>query len=118
MRYEIAKKDGVVVFKLLDDKVGYPGLEEFQKVLNSNVEQGSLKILLDLSRVKFLDSFGIGMLAGLHRRLAGLGGYLRLCGVNERIRMSLTITRLDKLLTLYDDQESALRDAAPGGGNG
>ncbi|MFC2172774.1 STAS domain-containing protein [Acidobacteriota bacterium] len=108
MNYSISKENEIIVIKLEDEKVGYPGLEEFQQILNAKIDEGEKKLLLDLASVKFLDSFGIGILVGAHRKLSGQGGTLKLSGVNDRIMMSLTITRLDKMLEIHDDLPSAL----------
>ena len=61
------------------------------------------KILLDLQRVKLLDSNGISWLVVSHKHFQQRGGALVLHSIPPRIQQVLQYCRMDKLLRLAED---------------
>jgi anti-sigma B factor antagonist len=68
---------------------------------------GANQLVVDLSRVEFLDSTALGVLAGAHRRLRAAAGSLTLVCPHERILKIFRITGLDSVFDIYEDVESA-----------
>ena len=64
------------------------------------------RAIADLSGLQFLDSSGIGALVGIARHL-GADGELRLVVPNPQVRSLLSITRIDKILPVFNDARSA-----------
>ena len=64
------------------------------------------RAVADLSGLQFLDSSGIGALVGIARHL-GADGELRLVVPNPQVRSLLSITRIDKILPVFTDAQSA-----------
>jgi len=58
------------------------------------------KIIVDLSSVGFIESTGLGMLAGIHGRLEGREMHVR--GATHRIREVLAVTGLDQVFVVED----------------
>jgi len=71
------------------------------------VEGGARQVIVDLGRVEFLDSTGLGVLVGALKRLRVVGGELRLVCAQERLLKIFRITGLDRVFELYDSVESA-----------
>lgn len=71
------------------------------------VEQGARHVVIDLSRVEFLDSTGLGVLVGARRRLLPSGGTVRLVCSQERLLKIFRITALDSVFSLFDTVEAA-----------
>ena len=69
--------------------------------LAEQIEQGRSRIVLDLSRVTFCDSTGLGVLVQVRQRVVEVGGWLRLAGPTEPVRRALEITNLDRLIPAY-----------------
>ncbi|HWC33117.1 MAG TPA: STAS domain-containing protein [Actinomycetota bacterium] len=65
------------------------------------------QLVVDLSRVEFLDSTGLGVLIGGLKRAREKGGELALAGATEPVRKVLSITGLDKVFPLHDDVDVA-----------
>ena len=107
--FEITNRGEVEVVRLTAAKMAFSGLEALQRDLDQRIDQGSRKMLINLAPVSFVDSFGIGVIAATARKMAQAGGLVRLCGVGERVRMSLTITRLDRTLDIAADEAEGLR---------
>jgi anti-sigma B factor antagonist len=73
------------------------------------VEGGARHVVVDLSRVEFLDSTGLGVLVGALKRLRAAGGTLGLVCAHERLLKIFRITALDRVFALYDTVEAATR---------
>jgi anti-sigma B factor antagonist len=71
------------------------------------VEQGSRHVVVDLSRVEFLDSTGLGVLVGALKRLRAVNGTFKLVCAHERLLKIFRITALDRVFALYDTVEAA-----------
>jgi anti-sigma B factor antagonist len=73
------------------------------------VNGGSRNILLNLQGVTYVDSAGLGEMAGSYVTVARLGGQLKLLHSQTRIQNLLQVTKLYALLVAFDDEAEALR---------
>lgn len=71
------------------------------------------QIILDLSGVDFIDSSGLAAIVHGMKQCRASRGDLRLCGLNQSVRMVLELTRLDKALDIFPNQAGALRSFTP-----
>jgi len=69
-------------------------------------------IIVDLSRVEFLDSTGLGVLIGASKRAKENGGDCRLVARDGQILRLLRITGLLGVLAVYPSVDAALADDA------
>ena len=73
-------------------------------------ERGDHKLIVDLTKVDFLDSTGLGALIGAQRRAKEFDGDVRLVVKEGQILRLLRITGLLKVLSVYPTLEDALND--------
>jgi anti-sigma B factor antagonist len=71
------------------------------------VEQGSRHVVVDLRRVEFLDSTGLGVLVGALKRLRAVNGTFKLVCAHERLLKIFRITALDRVFALYETVDAA-----------
>ena len=71
------------------------------------VEAGATSIIVDLSRVEFLDSTGLGVLVGGLKRMRGIGGEFSIVCDQEKLLKIFRITGLDQILRLHPSVEAA-----------
>jgi len=69
-----------------------------RSALHDVLHDGWTTVVVDLAHVGFVDSAGLGVLIGLHRRCRERGGECVLVGVQDQLTRLLTATGLDKLL--------------------
>ncbi|HTU70898.1 MAG TPA: STAS domain-containing protein [Candidatus Baltobacteraceae bacterium] len=67
-------------------------------------------IIVDLTKLEYLDSTGLGALIGGHRRAIEKGGAIRLAVGNGAIARLLTITGLIRVFPVYATLEDAVAD--------
>jgi anti-sigma B factor antagonist len=72
-------------------------------------DAGRKKLVLNFSRVEFMSSAALGMLATLHRKARAAGAKLVLCAIDDNIREVFTITKLDKQFLICRDEQEALQ---------
>jgi anti-sigma B factor antagonist len=82
--------------------------------LTELVDAGARNVVVDLGRVDFLDSTGLGVLVGTMRRLRAAGGTFGLVCSKEPLLKIFRITALDQVFPIYDTVEAATSaDAGP-----
>jgi len=68
----------------------------------------SSAVLVDLSRVSFIDSTGLGELVAAHKALQAHDASLHLVAGHDRVRRLLALTGLDEVLSVHPDRAAAL----------
>ncbi len=69
-------------------------------------------LVIDVSDMPYIDSAGIGCLVGAHVSRENCGRKLVIAGANERLLMSLKITKVDQIFVLSPSVEQALAGAS------
>ncbi|MGW2035275.1 MULTISPECIES: STAS domain-containing protein [Streptomyces] len=77
------------------------------------IRQGCTTLVLDGSRVEYLDSSGVSMFLALWRILDARSGTLRLAAFNAHHRQVWKFLGLDTLLPLFPTADAALAAPAP-----
>ena len=77
------------------------------------LEQGEGHVLLDLSKINYMDSTGIGELVGYLGRFSDRDRKLILVNPSDRMRKLLKLAQLDTLFQTYDDLDSAVAAEKP-----
>lgn len=83
--------------------------------LESVLESEDGHVLLDLSKINYIDSTGIGELVGYLSRFAERERKLILVSPSDRIRKLLKVAQIDTLFPIYDDLEQAIAAEQPAG---
>ena len=91
------------------DVVGAPDLRQ---AVVKVVADGCRGLILDISDLDFVDSFGIGAVVGALKRLRQRGGELAMVCPSPRIRRVFEICDLDRILEFHDSIDSAANQAA------
>ena len=72
------------------------------------LEEGKKKILLNLARVGYIDSSGIGELVSSYTAINKENGELKLLNLTQKLQDLLTITKLLTVFDVYESEEEAL----------
>lgn len=73
------------------------------------VDRGYDKLVIDLSRVEYINSTGIGVLVAAHTSYSKKGWRVKLCGVNKNISNIFVITKLTLVFEVFDTQAEAIK---------
>jgi anti-sigma B factor antagonist len=76
--------------------------------VQSLLQQGRKKLVLDLGNVSYVDSAGLGQLVQIHATAKSNGGSLRLVNVTKRLKDLLVVTKLVTIFDSYDSEADAV----------
>lgn len=79
--------------------------------LRSMIDKKPARLVIDLSRVTYIDSSGLAVLIEGMQNVNAYGGKFFLAGLQEDVRPIFEIARLDQVFVIFPDTETAL--AAP-----
>jgi anti-sigma B factor antagonist len=108
MKIQDEIKNGVVVIELEGKVMGGPDATMFHGKLHEYVNSGNKKVVVDLSRVEWMSSVGLGMLISALTTMKNNDGMLKLANVTENIESLLTITRLVTIFETHDTVDAAI----------
>ncbi len=72
-----------------------------KKTLFDLIENNSESIVVDLGRVDYMDSSGIGLLVTVHKKMESAGGKLTLVRINDDILDLLRVATIDRFLKIH-----------------
>jgi anti-anti-sigma factor len=75
------------------------------------VANGAKVVVLDFSKLAYMNSGGIGLLVTLLVRAQRGGGRLVATGLSEHYRQIFALTRLDEAIEIHDDESAAVAAA-------
>ncbi len=106
---------GITAVTVLGSVDPYNALGLRHRMIEEIDNGGAGHLVLELAGLEYLDSTGLGVLVGLHKRLRRQGGSLYVVGMTERVGKILRITGLRAVLLTADSAAEAIeRIRAPG----
>ena len=85
------------------------GDELLKDKVNSLVNQGHKKIVLNLAEVPYIDSAGLGEVVRTYTTVSRQGGSLKLLNLTKRITDLLAITKLSNVFETFDQEQDAVK---------
>ena len=109
MQIEERAVGDVVVLDLKGKVTLGEGDELLKDKVNSLVNQGKKKIVLNLAEVPYIDSAGLGEIVRTYTTVSRQGGSLKLLNVTGRLKDLLSITKLLTVFDTYDNEADAIK---------
>lgn len=83
----------------------------FREKVESKLNQYEMikHLILDLKKVNFIDSSGLGAILGRFKRLSQQGGRLSAVNVSPQVRRIFELSGLLKIMKIYSDRQQALK---------
>jgi len=100
-------KIGVIEVK--GSLVGGEETDELRSAVADFVEQGNKKLVIDLSKVTYVNSTAIGVLVSAHTTYSRNKGQVKLCGINKSINNIFVITKLTMVFDVSETREDAVK---------
>ena len=95
------------------DLSGKITIGEGDVVLRETVEtllkEGRSKIVLNLARISYMDSAGIGELVACYKRSREKGGQLKLLNPSGKVYDLLQLTKLEEIFETFKDEGEAIQ---------
>lgn len=111
---EQSEREGIIILNLNGRLiVGEPVTDLRAKITRLSVA-GANNVVLNLAKVDYIDSTGLGGMVIGYTTLKKAGGALKLTGMNRRNLELLVLTKLSGIFETFEDEQTAVNSFFPG----
>ena len=108
MSSSVQMTDDVAIVRVKKNLLGGPEGEEFRSAINTAIEGGAIGIVIDLKKVKWMNSRGIGSLLWAMSMAKNMGSSVVLARTQEKVRSLLKLTHLMMVFQDFDSVDEAV----------
>jgi anti-sigma B factor antagonist len=108
MKFEDFLEGDIAIIDVSGKIMGGEETTLFHGKIHEYIQQNKKNIVIDLSKVDWMNSVGLGMLISALTTVKNAGGRLVLANITK-IESILTITRLISVFEHYDTREDAIK---------
>jgi anti-sigma B factor antagonist len=108
MQLSETENNGVAILMPSGKIMGGPDATILREKIHDLVKGGKLNVVIDLARVDWMNSNGLGILIAGMTTLRDNLGDLKLANVTEKVQSLLTITKLITVFEAYDSVDDAV----------
>lgn len=112
MEIPVDKLGGVTVALIAVEELDAGNAGEFKRDMAPILETDT-RLVIDFSRLRFIDSSGLGAVLSCLRQLSAKGGDLKLCGMSKQVRATFELVRMHRIFDIFATCEEAVQ-AFPG----
>jgi anti-sigma B factor antagonist len=91
--------------------VGDEDTDKFRESVYDFIEQGNKCLIIDLHKVNYLNSTGIGAIIAAHTAYAKNAGVVKLAGITDNVQNLLVVTKLIDIFDVYENLDQAIGSA-------
>ena len=108
MKYSIDKNDKYTIIALAEEKIDTLKTPILKSEFINLYQSGVKNLIIDLSKVKYMDSSGLSAILMVNRMSKDLSGFLVLTAIQEHIMKLITISKLDSVLNILPTTVEAI----------
>lgn len=108
LQIEVTREAGGVPVIKLEGEVDIYTCPQLKETLLRLIDEGEYHIVIDMQKVPYIDSAGLGVLVGARRRVGEHDGSIAIVNPNPSVYKVLEITRLTRIFDVFQDREAAL----------
>jgi len=106
------KREGVAILDMSGKLMGGPDAEAFNEVLRTLMHEGIRNFIVNMEKVRWVNSTGLGILISGYTTVKRSGGELKLLKVSERIENIFIVSKLYTVFESYEDEDQAVQSFA------
>lgn len=103
----------VMVLQINGDIMGGKDYDTFTNEIKKLVDEGTVDVVLDLGKVRFINSTGLGILVSGLTTLKKNTGQMKVCNLNDRIDRIFSVTSLTTIFPTFESLKEALASFEP-----
>jgi len=107
MGVRVEAKNGLTVCHV-DGEIDINSSPQIKKSFDKLISQKTPKLVINLSKVTYVDSSGLATLVEILKNMKSYGGRMRLACMSSKVKSLFEITKLEKLFEIMVDEESAV----------
>jgi len=101
------EQDGILIGEVNAKSLDASNAKAFKEAIRPLLTQGA-RIVLDLSRIEFIDSSGLGALVSCLRQAHADGGEIKLSGLSKPARALFELVRMHRVFEVFNSSEEAV----------
>lgn len=102
------RESGEIVIFDINGEIDLYNAPEIKDKIKEEMNKGKVNIIINLDKVSYIDSSGIGVLISSLSNLKKVGGALKLINVYASVRKVFELTKLTSFFDIYDSESDAL----------
>jgi len=79
------------------------------------IQDGARKLVVDVTKLDYIDSAGIGMLVGCNGQMDRAAGKMRVAGAQGAVAKAFGVVHMDRIMSLDLDVDTAVANLIAGG---
>ncbi len=107
MNLNLETINGFNVLTIDEERIDAHNSGELKEYLLQLVENGKIKIIIQLGNVRFIDSSGLGALLSGNKLITAKSGKLILVNIQKQVLAMFELTRLNRVFEIYADANEA-----------
>jgi anti-sigma B factor antagonist len=101
--------DTLAIVEIEDKLMTEEHIKMLQKAVNDLLEENYKNLIVDLSKIKRINSSGLGSLISIYTSTTSKEGTLKIGGLNEFVKNVLRITKLADVFEIFPTKEEAIK---------
>jgi stage II sporulation protein AA (anti-sigma F factor antagonist) len=94
----------------LEGELDHHTADELRAKVNDAFSRQTIRhILLNLEKLAFMDSSGLGVILGRYKQITSLGGEMVVCAISPSVKRLFELSGLFKIIRLEEDETYALQ---------
>ena len=110
MQLKTQTRPKVLTVEVMEDRIDAATAIQFKERMRDITKTGDQRVVLDLARVQFLDSSGLGAIVAV-KKMLGPDRPLELSGLTATVEKVFRLTRMDSIFTIHDAVPDGMRNA-------
>ncbi|MFA6610373.1 MAG: STAS domain-containing protein [Candidatus Omnitrophota bacterium] len=107
MALKTEQKNGLMVCHI-DGEIDINTAPDLKRAFDKLLSKKELKIVINLTKVTYVDSSGLATLVEILKNMRAYGGKMRLTNLSPKIKSLFEITKLEKLFDIKASEEEAI----------
>ena len=103
------KEGKIGIIEVKGSLIGDKDTDEFRAAVADMVEQGNKQLVIDLNKVNYMNSSGIGAIIAVHSTYSKSAGTVKLAGLSNNVQSLFVATKLITIFDTFDTVDQAVQ---------
>tara|TARA_Y100000385_G_scaffold286229_1_gene347833 strand:- start:575 stop:913 length:339 start_codon:yes stop_codon:yes gene_type:complete len=110
LNFKIEDKGNLTIVRCISERLDSLIAPELKSLFLNHSNNGCINFVIDLSQAKYCDSSGLGALLVGNRIVKEKKGCLNIFGLNPMVEKIISISQLDTVFNITNNEETALKN--------
>lgn len=108
MRIELKKQKEILIVRLHGELDHHTSESVRERIDDALQNDRFAYVVLNLRKLTFMDSSGLGIILGRYKRINEQGGKLAVCSLHPSVHKLFELSGMFKIISVYDEEKDAL----------